>query len=126
MAFVLDASLILAYLNTERGGERLPDFLDAGSISVVTYTEVLTKLMDGGTTFEAAERALSELRLPAVDVTLLLARRAAELRDATRPKGLSLGDRICLATAESLGATAVTADRAWQGLDIGVAIELIR
>lgn len=126
MPFVLDASLILANLNRERGGERLSEFLDDGAISLATYVEVVTKLMDGGVPFTAAEGALLALELPTIELTLPVARRAAELRDATRVSGLSLGDRICLATAESLAAVAVTADQAWARLDIGIEIELIR
>jgi len=43
-----------------------------------------------------------------------------------QPFGLSLGDRVCLALAQVTAATAVTADRAWEGLDIEVGIRLIR
>ena len=45
---------------------------------------------------------------------------------ATRGQGLSLGDRACLALAHRLGATALTTDRAWSRVDVGVAIEVIR
>jgi PIN domain nuclease of toxin-antitoxin system len=45
---------------------------------------------------------------------------------ATRGHGLSLGDRACLALARTLGATALTTDRAWRAVDVGVAIEVIR
>jgi PIN domain nuclease of toxin-antitoxin system len=58
MPFVLDASLILANLNQERGGDRLSDYLDDSPISLVTYVEVVTKLMDGGATFEAAGQSI--------------------------------------------------------------------
>jgi len=126
MAFILDASLILAGLNQEPGGERLPNYLDEGAICATTYVEVVTRLLDRGTPFDVAERMMAALELPTVEVTLALARRAAELRGATRANGLSMGDRICLATAESLGATAVTADRAWADIDVGISIELIR
>jgi PIN domain nuclease of toxin-antitoxin system len=37
-----------------------------------------------------------------------------------------LGDRSCLALARSLGAPLLTADRAWQRIDLGIEIELIR
>jgi PIN domain nuclease of toxin-antitoxin system len=46
----------------------------------------------------------------------------------TRPAGLSLADRVCLALARRLGLRAMTADRAWRSVSaaIGVEIELIR
>ena len=126
MVFVLDASAILANFNAEPGGDRLAEFLDEGAISVATYIEVVTRLLDIGMPFGVAESSLLALRLPTVEVSLELARRAAQLRDATRLHGLSIGERICIATAESLGATAVTADRAWARLDVRAAIEVIR
>ena len=43
-----------------------------------------------------------------------------------RKAGLSLGDRACLALALDLGGQAVTADRAWGGIDLGLAVTLIR
>ena len=126
MEFVIDSSVLLANLNKESGGERLVDYLDNAVISVTTYTEVVTRLLDAGMPFEEANRLVTNLSLPTIEVSFALARRAAELRTATRAYGLSMGDRICLATAESLGATAVTADRQWAGVDLGIAIELIR
>jgi PIN domain nuclease of toxin-antitoxin system len=124
--YVLDASLILANLNHERGGERLVEFINDSVVSVVTYTEVVTRLLDQGMPFQTAEQSFAAFDLPRVPVTESLARRAAELRGGTRAYGLSLGDRICLATAESLRATAVTADRAWEALVPTMNIQFIR
>ena len=45
---------------------------------------------------------------------------------STRSRGLSLGDRACLALARRLAATAVTTDRAWREVDVGAAVEVIR
>jgi PIN domain nuclease of toxin-antitoxin system len=42
------------------------------------------------------------------------------------PSGLSLCDRACLALAQSLAVPALTADRSWARLDLGIAIEVIR
>ena len=51
---------------------------------------------------------------------------AGVLRAVTRSAGLSLGDRACLALARSLGATALTTDCPWAGLDCGVTVEAVR
>ena len=37
-----------------------------------------------------------------------------------------LGDRACLATALRHGRPAITADRAWVTIDVGVTVQLIR
>jgi ribonuclease VapC len=48
------------------------------------------------------------------------------LRTSTKGRGPSLGDRACLALARRLDASVLTADRAWQGLDLGVPVEMLR
>jgi PIN domain nuclease of toxin-antitoxin system len=51
---------------------------------------------------------------------------AALLLPRTAPFGLALGDRACLALAGLRGLPAVTADRAWGKLDLGIPIEVVR
>lgn len=126
MGFVIDSSVFLAAINKEPGGDKLAEYLDDSVIPVTTYTEIVTRLLDAEMTFDEAEDLMSSFGQPTIDVTFSLARRAAEFRSATRENGLSMGDRICLAVAESLGATAVTADREWARVNLGIPIELIR
>lgn len=126
MRFVIDSSVFLASINREAGGERLAEYLDAAVIPVTTYTEVLTRLLDADMPMDEAEGIMASFGVPTIDVTLPLAKRAAEFRSVTRRHGLSMGDRICLAVAESLGATAVTADRQWGEVDLGIKVLLVR
>ena len=84
-------------------------------ISSVNLAEVVTKLIDRGATEEAIDTALLALRLTVVDFERHTARIAGLLRKTTRSRGLSLGDRACLALARERGLTAVTADAAWDG-----------
>jgi PIN domain nuclease of toxin-antitoxin system len=44
----------------------------------------------------------------------------------TRPYGLSLGDRACLALAIRRKATVYTTDAAWKNLNLGIEVEVIR
>lgn len=50
----------------------------------------------------------------------------ARLRPLTKAAGLSLGDRACVALALRLRQPALTADRAWDGLALGVELRQIR
>jgi PIN domain nuclease of toxin-antitoxin system len=50
----------------------------------------------------------------------------ARLRALTRAYGLSFGDRACLALARRLGLPALTAERAWAELDLGIPVEVLR
>lgn len=95
-------------------------------MSSVNVAEVMAKLVERGATMEQAEAMAEAFLDRSVDFTLPQALDAGRMRSATRHRGLSLGDRACLALARSLGATAMTADRAWEGLDVGVAIEVVR
>jgi len=51
---------------------------------------------------------------------------AAKMVTITKPHGLSLGDRVCLALASSHVLPVLTSDRAWQTLDVGIEVRLIR
>lgn len=55
-----------------------------------------------------------------------LALGAAALLLPTVVWDLSLGDRACLALARLRDLPAVTADRAWAKLDLGIRIEVVR
>jgi PIN domain nuclease of toxin-antitoxin system len=54
------------------------------------------------------------------------AHEAAGLIVLTKPAGLSLGDRACLALATTLDLPVVTADRAWSRVGLSLQISLIR
>lgn len=122
---VLDASAVLALLNREPGGERVEDYLADGVVSAVNAAEVLSKLADAGLTPGEAKESLSLLGISIVAFELRDAEAVAALRGHTKSKGLSLGDRACLALGLRLGAVVVTAERSWAGLKIG-RVETIR
>ena len=124
--YVLDASAVLAVIQEEPGAERIEAHLDTGCISAVNLAEIVGKLQDRGLGDNEIDELIALLDLD----TRILDREGAvfmgKLRQSTKVAGLSLGDRACLALAHSLGATAITMDRAWKDLEIGVAIEVAR
>jgi PIN domain nuclease of toxin-antitoxin system len=124
---VLDASAILALVLQEPGADRVNDAIDDGAVMLsVNVAEVVTKLHDQGMSEARIRAILSTIRAQVVPFDEELAYRAGLLRSATRAAGLSLGDRACLALAERLGAPALTSDRAWGRLQIGIQIEVLR
>jgi len=123
---VLDSSAILCILNDEPGAELVDAILDDAIVSTVNYAEVVAKLVERGSTATQAQSALRSIALTTVDFDILLARRTGTLRAETRKRGLSLGDRACLALAEREGVPAVTGDRSWVGAVSGIEIRLIR
>lgn len=128
MACVLDASAVLCLLFSETGADKVEARLGDASMSVVNYTEVLSKLIDRGLDADEAMADLSDLDIAILPVGQDVAEEAARLRSASKEAGLSLGDRFCLALAKTLGVPALTTDRAWKdiGPSAGVRIELVR
>lgn len=124
--YVLDASAVLALLNQEPGMDRVEAVLADSCLGTVNYCEVLGKLIDAGMPEQEARESIGLLNVEVVGFDIDLARLAAVLRPTTKKLGLSLGDRSCLALALSRRNTAVTAERAWAKLKIGLKIELIR
>ena len=126
MSVVFDSSALLAMVFREHGAEVAARRLSGGIVSAVNASEVVARLVDFGTSGVDARNTLLNFGLEIRPFDTVLAVAAGQLRAATREKGLSLGDRACVALAirEQIGI--VTADRAWAGLDLDVEIELIR
>ena len=126
MTIALDASAVLAVLNSEPGAEMVQGAWTDASISAANYSEVIAKLVDIGLGDAEALGILEALPFTVHALDAAQARRAGLLRRHTRQYGLSLGDRACLALAVSLGRPAMTADRAWTGLGLGIEVIVIR
>jgi PIN domain nuclease of toxin-antitoxin system len=124
---VLDASALLALLNQEPGAHKLTaELLRDATASTVNLAEVQTKLVrEGGDPDESWELALAPIA-EAEPFTSEQAKTAGMLVKQTRPLGLSLGDRACLALAMALGAPVYTTDKGWKNLKVGVPIHILR
>jgi len=122
---VLDASALIAVLRREPGGAEVASRLDESSISTVNLTEVVTRLIEEGATSAYAREVVEMTPVGVVPFDEEMSIDAGILRSSTRSRGLSLGDRACLALARRMGVPALTADRRWAGLEVGVDIRLI-
>lgn len=129
---VLDASALLAYLQDETGSQVVEAALATRPvINVVNYAEVLSRQADTGDEPESVHRQLQAqgligdlVRIVPLDEVGCIS--IARLRALTLANGLSLGGRACIATALRLGWPVITADRAWEAVDVDVTIRLIR
>lgn len=124
--YLLDASALLALIFEEPGGEVVANLIPNARINAVNLSEVVAKLQDRGASDSEIDATLREFRIPVVAFGPPQAIATGQLRNATRSGGLSLGDRACLSLALDVGGTAVTADRAWERLDLAVNLLLIR
>ena len=129
MPVVLDSSVILAYLLDEQGREAAEQAIAArGIICSVNLAEVMSRLMRDQADAAASADVLLALPVTVADLDARLAIDAGAMVAQTRPLGLSLGDRACLALARRERLPALTADRIWlqAGTLIGVEVRLIR
>lgn len=123
---MIDTSVVLAFLFDEPGGREAFDTIDRGLMSSVNLSEVLTKCIENSANADFAEAQVMRLGVTVVPFNTEDAMTAAKLRPLTRNRGLSMGDRACLALALRYNLPVLTADRPWAELDVGVDIRLIR
>lgn len=123
---VLDASAVLAFVFGERGADVVRPYLPSAMICAPNVVEVITRFIEKQWAREEATRVFIDLGLLVQPLDRNLALRAGALWVHGRARALSLGDRACLALAERERLPALTADRAWRGVDIGVEIRFIR
>jgi PIN domain nuclease of toxin-antitoxin system len=125
---VMDASALLAFFNQEPGMIMVASELEGDiSISAVTYTEVIGKIVSAGGLQKTIEQDLLDLRLEPIAFDTKQAKMAAYFYARRKPYNLSLGDCATLALAEVLGEAVITAEKRWAELpDLKIEVRLIR
>ena len=125
--YVLDASAVLALLNQEIGSLKVEQALlfPKTVMNVVQLAEVTAKLVQLGISIQDTEKILATLAIPIEPFTEDIAFKSSELMTLAKPLGLSLGDRICLATGIILNLPVLTADKIWLQMP-NVMVDLIR
>jgi ribonuclease VapC len=123
---VFDSSVVLAWLHDEAGCDVILPLIQRSLLSSVNAAEVQTRLVSQGTDRKAAWEDILASVAAIVPFDAEQAEAAGALVRQTKPFGLSLGDRACLALALSLGVPIYTADRAWMQVDVSVPVLLVR
>jgi ribonuclease VapC len=124
--YVLDSSAVIALLGNEKGADDIDAVLPNAVISTVNLAEVISKLQERGGSDQAIDDSLADLNLTVISFDSEQANKAGKMRNITRARGLSLGDRACLALAASRGATAVTTDKAWKDFEQVAQVLVVR
>lgn len=123
---ILDTSALIAYVNGEPGGDKVPVMSGEAAISTVNYSEAIAVMTRHGWSRNEVREQLTSIVLSVVAFDLGTAEAAGLLIALTQPYGLSFGDRACLAAAMREGIPVMTAERAWGKMDLGIDIQLIR
>jgi PIN domain nuclease of toxin-antitoxin system len=121
---VVDASVVLAWLQDAPGADEAEPMLMEGVIGAANWSEVLQKARQHGASPHIVGRLLRSFGLQVIDVTAGDAETAAELWPAG--SGLSLADRLCLGLGLRLSAPVATVDPAWAELNGGPTVVVLR
>lgn len=124
MSTVVDASVVLAWLQDEPGADEAEPLLIEGVIGTANWSEVLQKVRQHGAPAGVVARLLASFGLTVVDVTRADAEFAADLWE--QGTSLSLADRLCLALGVRAGLPVATADAAWATMEHGPEVILVR
>jgi ribonuclease VapC len=125
---VFDASAIMALVFHEPGADKLTARILAGATaSTVNVAEVQARLVSRGQSPDDAWQDSLAFVADVEPFTLEQAKVAGTLVAQTKPYGLSLGDRACLALALELNAPVYTTDKIWANLiNLGIPIHILR
>lgn len=125
---LLDASALMVLFRKEQGYDVVGDVIHKAVINVVNLAEVSTVLTRYGMSLDAVTTLLSDFEIEAVSLTKSVALQAGGLYQQTKEFGLSLGDRVCLACAESLSLPIYTTDKQWAQVQqfVSVPIKFVR
>ncbi len=125
---LLDASAVLAAILEETGADVVVDALrSSAAMSAVNAAEVAARLHQEGWGDEEVSLVFRELGIRILPFDIDIALLSGRYRVATQSLGLGLGDRACLASAYIACLPVLTADKAWEQLNLpGVDIRCIR
>jgi ribonuclease VapC len=126
MSVVHDASSLLALAFREPGADIVRKALRGSFISSVNWSEFIQKVEQRGGTTTSLAGILEKLGVTIMPFASSTAELAARLYPQTKPLGLSLGDRACLALGLETSREIYTADKSWATLNLAVSVKVIR
>jgi PIN domain nuclease of toxin-antitoxin system len=123
---VLDSSAVIAFLQREPGADVVRKVLPGSILSTVNAAEIVAKLIQYGLSVDEAIDSMKALPVRKLPFDLNHALTAGTMWKRSKGFGLSLGDRACLALAETMKFPALTADKRWMKFETAIEIRLIR
>jgi len=115
--YILDTSALIALLERENGYEVILDKLDKSIISTVTLSEFVSVLIRKSLTEDDIDKIRKNLLPDIIVFCEEISVEAGKLISITKPYGLSLGDRACIATGSKYNLTIYTTDKIWDKLN---------
>jgi PIN domain nuclease of toxin-antitoxin system len=123
---VLDASAVIAVLNSEPGAELVLGVLAGSVISAVNYSEILKKTIERNGSPGRVANIIRDLAVAIIPFDEAHAVTAAELYPEVKPHGMSFADRACLSLGILRHVTVMTSERKMGLLNLPIKVKLIR
>ncbi|QEK39891.1 type II toxin-antitoxin system VapC family toxin [Candidatus Sneabacter namystus] len=124
---VLDSSAVIALLEEERGHEVVQEHMQGALISSINVAEIFKYILNEKKLSEQDGISLLDtLGIKMINFDYRQAWLTATLSLRTRHKGLSLGDRACIALGMVHNLPVLTCDRIWQECELDVKIIAVR
>lgn len=123
---VLDASALLAVMNSEPGADIVRASLVGALMSAVNYSEVMKKTIERSVAVDKLHALIKTASIDIIPFDALLAEASAELYPATKAHGMSFADRACLALGIQRKLLVLTAERKMRIKSLPVTVKLIR
>jgi PIN domain nuclease of toxin-antitoxin system len=114
---IADTSAILAYLNFETGADEVHKRLAQIHLTMVNVAEIVAVVSRHKVSRSWIEERVFQVFSEILPFDREHAYLCGALEPVTRPKGLSLGDRACLATGILHGWPVLTAESTWTEID---------
>lgn len=124
---ILDTSALMALLQREPGQDIVRPLIKYAVMSTINVAEALTALQRTQVYPDYSLPLIISIIGTITPFTLQHAQQTAELQPLVKHKGLSLGDRACLALGIIMQCPVYTADKIWAEIKIdNLEVKLIR
>lgn len=116
---ILDSSALISLLKQEKGCEFIEQYVGKSVMSSINLAETSKYLVDNHKQdIKEVRKILSSLLEDVIIVDEEIAYLSSEIISFTKEYGLSLGDRVCIATGIIKQYPIITTDRIWGKLKI--------
>ena len=124
---VFDSSALIALFSKEAGYEYIKQHLSNAIISSINIAEVYKYCIDvQNLTNDDCKHLIKLTGIKIIDFCHEQALLSAQIVKITKPYGLSLGDRGCIALAMFKKCDVLTCDKIWQKIDLNINFILAR
>lgn len=122
---VFDTSAFMVITQLEKGHDKVLPYLGQAVMSSVNWAEAVHVMVRKNKVRDFEQLKIDEMLAAIIPFDKEQAEEAGRMAVQTKPYGLSLGDRACLALGKKLKLPVITTDHIWAKLDVGVEVRVV-